>query len=119
MFYFIEPTKKNLKKYEKWATSEDQSTTFLGDIVGDECLQVCLKPGNTMIIPTGVRFYCLKSNYDSGFMLYLHPKIPLLLEETFCIHTIFKDNWVSMNLRIEPKCRPNLDVFTILTMAHV
>lgn len=51
-FYFIEPTEKNLKKYQKWSSSADQSTTFLGDLV-KECYSVDIKAGNTMIIPTG------------------------------------------------------------------
>ncbi|KAI9030664.1 hypothetical protein CLU79DRAFT_730933 [Phycomyces nitens] len=52
VFYFIEPTPKNLKKYQKWSSSPDQSSTFLGDQV-KECYAVHLKAGNTMIIPTG------------------------------------------------------------------
>lgn len=46
-FYFIEPTAKNLKKYQKWSSSSEQSTTFLGDEV-KECYQVKLTAGNTM-----------------------------------------------------------------------
>lgn len=46
-FYFIEPTEKNLKKYQKWSSSADQSTTFLGDLV-KECYSVDIKAGNTM-----------------------------------------------------------------------
>ncbi|KAG0172881.1 JmjC domain-containing histone demethylation protein 1 [Apophysomyces sp. BC1015] len=52
VFYFIEPTSKNLKKYQKWSSSPDQSTIFFGDEV-KECYAVNLKAGNTMIIPTG------------------------------------------------------------------
>ncbi|RUS19741.1 hypothetical protein BC937DRAFT_87004 [Endogone sp. FLAS-F59071] len=52
IFYFIPPTEKNLKKYERWSSSSDQPTTFLGDEV-KECYSVELKAGNTMIIPTG------------------------------------------------------------------
>ncbi|KAK4510081.1 uncharacterized protein ATC70_006250 [Mucor velutinosus] len=51
-FYFIEPTSKNLKKYQKWSSTSEQSTTFLGDEV-KECYQVKLTAGNTMIIPAG------------------------------------------------------------------
>ncbi|GAN07809.1 jumonji protein [Mucor ambiguus] len=51
-FYFIEPTPKNLKKYQKWSSTSEQSTTFLGDEV-KECYQVKLTAGNTMIIPAG------------------------------------------------------------------
>ncbi|KAF1806074.1 hypothetical protein FB192DRAFT_1425504 [Mucor lusitanicus] len=51
-FYFIEPTAKNLRKYQKWSSTSEQSTTFLGDEV-KECYQVKLTAGNTMIIPAG------------------------------------------------------------------
>ncbi|KAI8977144.1 hypothetical protein BDF20DRAFT_873250 [Mycotypha africana] len=52
IFYLIEPTQKNLKKYQKWSSSPDQSTIFLGDEVKD-CHSVELYAGNTMIIPSG------------------------------------------------------------------
>ncbi|ORX61871.1 Clavaminate synthase-like protein [Hesseltinella vesiculosa] len=52
VFYFIEPTSKNLKKYQKWSSSPDQSAVFLGDLV-KTCYAVHLHAGNTMIIPTG------------------------------------------------------------------
>ncbi|KAI8100122.1 uncharacterized protein BX664DRAFT_290676 [Halteromyces radiatus] len=52
IFYFIEPTSKNLKRYQKWSSSPEQSSTFLGDEV-KSCYAVHLKAGNTMIIPTG------------------------------------------------------------------
>ncbi|KAG0740507.1 hypothetical protein G6F62_006965 [Rhizopus arrhizus] len=51
-FYLIEPTPKNLKKYQKWSSSPDQSVTFFGDLVKD-CYSVELRAGNTMFIPTG------------------------------------------------------------------
>ncbi|KAJ3256810.1 JmjC domain-containing histone demethylation protein 1 [Chytriomyces hyalinus] len=51
-FYFVRPTPVNLKKYEKWSSSPDQSTTFFGDEV-KECVEVRITAGNTMIIPTG------------------------------------------------------------------
>ncbi|KAI7866366.1 hypothetical protein BDF14DRAFT_1691873, partial [Spinellus fusiger] len=51
-FYFIEPTSKNLNKYQKWSSSPDQTSTFFGDVV-KECYAVHLVQGNTMIIPTG------------------------------------------------------------------
>ncbi|KAJ3292096.1 JmjC domain-containing histone demethylation protein 1 [Borealophlyctis nickersoniae] len=53
IFYFIEPTKTNLKKYEKWSSSPDQSHTFLGDEIKGGCIEVRLTAGNTMMIPTG------------------------------------------------------------------
>ncbi|KAJ3108839.1 JmjC domain-containing histone demethylation protein 1 [Phlyctochytrium planicorne] len=52
IFYFIRPTPLNLKKYEKWSSSPDQSRIFLGDEV-KECIEVRLTAGNTMLIPTG------------------------------------------------------------------
>lgn len=51
-FYFVEPTLVNLKKYERWSDSQDQSNVFFGDLV-KECIKVVLYPGNTMIIPSG------------------------------------------------------------------
>ncbi|CDH58254.1 clavaminate synthase-like protein [Lichtheimia corymbifera JMRC:FSU:9682] len=52
VFYFIEPTTTNLRKYQKWSSSPDQSTTFFADEV-KKCYAVHIKQGNTMIIPTG------------------------------------------------------------------
>ncbi|KAJ3051871.1 JmjC domain-containing histone demethylation protein 1 [Rhizophlyctis rosea] len=46
VFYFIEPTKANLKKYEKWSSSPDQGATFLGDEV-KECVEVRIGAGTT------------------------------------------------------------------------
>ncbi|KAI9282676.1 hypothetical protein BY458DRAFT_496958 [Sporodiniella umbellata] len=51
-FYLIEPTSKNLKKYQKWSSSPDQSSTFFGDLV-KECFLIELNAGHTMFIPTG------------------------------------------------------------------
>lgn len=47
VFYFIEPTAKNLKKYQKWSSSPDQGSIFFGDEV-KKCYAVHLKAGNTM-----------------------------------------------------------------------
>ena len=52
LFYFIEPTSKNLKSYEHWMMLKNQSELFFGDMV-DECYQITLLPGQTMLIPTG------------------------------------------------------------------
>ena len=46
IFYFVEPTKVNLKKYKNWSSSPDQSSRFLGDEVA-ECIEVVLRAGNT------------------------------------------------------------------------
>ncbi|CDS09000.1 hypothetical protein LRAMOSA10360 [Lichtheimia ramosa] len=52
VFYFIEPTTTNMRKYQKWSSSPDQSMTFFADEV-KKCYAVHIKQGNTMIIPTG------------------------------------------------------------------
>ncbi|KAG0305643.1 JmjC domain-containing histone demethylation protein 1, partial [Dissophora globulifera] len=52
-FFFIEPTPTHLRKYAKWSSSADQSTTFFGDEVGGKCHKVELKQGDTMLIPAG------------------------------------------------------------------
>ena len=53
MFYFIKPTRANMRKYEQWVSSSTQSETFFGDIV-DDCYRCCVHPGNTLFIPTGM-----------------------------------------------------------------
>ncbi|XP_065674311.1 lysine-specific demethylase 7B isoform X5 [Hydra vulgaris] len=52
VFYFIEPTKVNLKKFEQWASSSDQNQVFFGDKV-DKCYKISLQEGNTIFIPSG------------------------------------------------------------------
>lgn len=52
VFYFISPTPENLRKYEIWSGSNQQSGTWLGDEC-DRVYRVELKPGNTLIIPSG------------------------------------------------------------------
>lgn len=51
-FFFIPPTKQNLKKYEDWCLSPKQGHEFLGNQV-KECYRVDLSPGDTMLIPSG------------------------------------------------------------------
>jgi hypothetical protein len=51
-FLMIPPTPTNLKVYEDWSCSHDQSNIFLGDRVSD-CYIVNLIPGETLIIPSG------------------------------------------------------------------
>ena len=53
MFYFIKPTRANMRKYEQWVSSSTQSETFFGDTV-DDCYKCCVHPGNTLFIPTGM-----------------------------------------------------------------
>ncbi|SCV70100.1 BQ2448_1494 [Microbotryum intermedium] len=53
VFYFIRPTKENLKAYETWSGNTDrQEANWLGDHV-DAVYRVELVPGNTMFIPSG------------------------------------------------------------------
>lgn len=52
-FYLIPPTLKNLLIYEQWTCSPEQSTTFLGDLVDNDCYYFDLLPGQTLIIPSG------------------------------------------------------------------
>lgn len=53
VFYFIEPTSRNLRMYEAWSKSrEKQQAVWLGDMC-DNVYKVELQPGNTMIIPSG------------------------------------------------------------------
>ncbi|KAF2807790.1 Clavaminate synthase-like protein, partial [Mytilinidion resinicola] len=51
-FFFIPPTKQNLKKYEDWCLSPAQDHTFLAHQV-KECYRVDLSEGDTMLIPAG------------------------------------------------------------------
>eukprot|EP00815_Leptocylindrus_aporus_P010995 CAMPEP_0116066656 /NCGR_PEP_ID=MMETSP0322-20121206/10522_1 /TAXON_ID=163516 /ORGANISM="Leptocylindrus danicus var. apora, Strain B651" /LENGTH=585 /DNA_ID=CAMNT_0003553271 /DNA_START=174 /DNA_END=1931 /DNA_ORIENTATION=- len=64
VFLLIPPTKKNLKKYEKWLCSSDQNETFLPDLLRkkhdddvsyswEACSRIELEAGETLIIPTG------------------------------------------------------------------
>ncbi|KAG8732904.1 JmjC domain-containing histone demethylation protein 1, partial [Ceratobasidium sp. 423] len=48
VFYFVKPTPANLNAYEKWSGSENQGTTWFGDLV-DRVIKVELTAGNTMI----------------------------------------------------------------------
>jgi hypothetical protein len=52
VFYLIPPTDENLKKYEKWVMSSNQSEIFFGSQV-KECYCITVKQGNTLFIPTG------------------------------------------------------------------
>lgn len=51
-FFFIAPTKGNLKKYEDWCRNRAQASIFLPDST-KECYRVDLFPGDTMLIPSG------------------------------------------------------------------
>ena len=52
IFWLIPPTEKNLKAYEKWVLSGNQSSTFLPDIC-DNCQRISLKQGWTFMLPSG------------------------------------------------------------------
>ncbi|KAF2402572.1 hypothetical protein EJ06DRAFT_555184 [Trichodelitschia bisporula] len=52
VFFFIPPTKANLKTYEKWCCSPAQNFTWLPDHT-HECYRVDLSAGDTMLIPSG------------------------------------------------------------------
>lgn len=52
VFFFIPPTKQNMKKYEDWCLSPNQGHDWLGKQV-KECYRVDLYPGDTMLIPSG------------------------------------------------------------------
>ncbi|KAI8939044.1 hypothetical protein NX059_004882 [Plenodomus lindquistii] len=52
VFFFIPPTKQNLKKYEDWCLSPNMGHDWLGKQV-KECYRVDLYPGDTMLIPSG------------------------------------------------------------------
>eukprot|EP00571_Detonula_confervacea_P002375 CAMPEP_0172313814 /NCGR_PEP_ID=MMETSP1058-20130122/21029_1 /TAXON_ID=83371 /ORGANISM="Detonula confervacea, Strain CCMP 353" /LENGTH=544 /DNA_ID=CAMNT_0013027527 /DNA_START=10 /DNA_END=1644 /DNA_ORIENTATION=- len=60
IFFFIEPTPKNLKIYSKWATSASGTKTkkydFLPDLIlssGGDVYEVALQKGQTLFIPSG------------------------------------------------------------------
>ncbi|KAJ9119019.1 hypothetical protein QFC22_003508 [Naganishia vaughanmartiniae] len=54
VFYFIKPTPANLAAYARWSSDEEtQQKEWLGDLVEGPVEKVTLKPGDTMIIPTG------------------------------------------------------------------
>lgn len=64
VFYFISPTPENLRKYEIWSGSANQQS---GVWLGDECdrvYKVELKPGNTLIIPSGW-IHCVYTPVDA------------------------------------------------------
>lgn len=64
VFYFISPTPENLRQYEMWSGSaQQQSGTWLGDAC-DRVYKVELKPGNTLIIPSGW-IHCVYTPVDA------------------------------------------------------
>uniref|UniRef100_A0A6P6YIH7 [histone H3]-dimethyl-L-lysine(36) demethylase n=1 Tax=Dermatophagoides pteronyssinus TaxID=6956 RepID=A0A6P6YIH7_DERPT len=52
IFWLIPPTETNLRSYEKWTLSGEQSKIFFGDLV-EHCCRIELESGNTFFIPTG------------------------------------------------------------------
>ena len=52
IFWLIPPTETNIRSYEKWTLSGEQSKIFFGDLV-EHCCRIELESGNTFFIPTG------------------------------------------------------------------
>eukprot|EP00117_Sycon_ciliatum_P016702 scpid71096/ scgid3858/ Lysine-specific demethylase 7; JmjC domain-containing histone demethylation protein 1D len=52
VFYLIRPTPENLEQYAQWHEEDAQSENFLGDLV-DHCYECRVKPGATLLIPSG------------------------------------------------------------------
>lgn len=52
-FFLIPPTTRNLLMYQQWTTSTTQSSTFLGDLCPGECFALDLRPGETLLLPSG------------------------------------------------------------------
>lgn len=83
-FLFVAPTQINLKKYENWCLSSDQSKIFFGDQVKD-CIKVDLKEGDTMLIPSGW-IHAVHTPSDSlvlggNFLTHLHIEMQLLIAD--------------------------------------
>lgn len=53
VFFFIPPTDKYLKEYEKWNNNQKQSEIWLGDQCDGNVTRVDLYPGDTAFIPAG------------------------------------------------------------------
>ncbi|KAF8945494.1 Lysine-specific demethylase 7A, partial [Haplosporangium bisporale] len=51
IFYVVEPTTANLKKYAEW--SMEQENNFFSDLVDGQCFKVELKEGDTLFVPAG------------------------------------------------------------------
>lgn len=51
-FYVIRPTPTNLALYERWHSLPNQSELFFADMV-DMCYRLVLRPGQTLLIPSG------------------------------------------------------------------
>ncbi|KAF9392806.1 PHD finger protein 8 [Podila verticillata] len=51
IFYVVEPTIANLKKYAEW--SLEQESNFFSDLVDGQCFKVELKEGDTLFVPAG------------------------------------------------------------------
>lgn len=52
-FFFVPPSKQNLKKYEEWNISPNQNWTWFPDLVDGECYRMDLYQGDTAFIPSG------------------------------------------------------------------
>ncbi len=63
VFWLIPPTEKNLRIYEKWTLSGEQSNVFLPDLV-DDCQRIELQQGWTFMLPSGW-IHAVYTKYDS------------------------------------------------------
>ncbi|KAF9304397.1 JmjC domain-containing histone demethylation protein 1, partial [Podila horticola] len=51
IFYAVEPTTANLKKYAEWCMNQEDN--FFSDLVDGQCYEVELKEGDTLFVPAG------------------------------------------------------------------
>ncbi|KAG0084070.1 hypothetical protein BGZ92_010228 [Podila epicladia] len=51
IFYVVEPTTTNLKKYAEWCMN--QEANFFSDLVDGQCYKMELKEGDTLFVPSG------------------------------------------------------------------
>ncbi|KAJ1814087.1 JmjC domain-containing histone demethylation protein 1 [Coemansia sp. RSA 2598] len=52
VFYLIPPTPSNMRKFESWSKSPEQSVSLFAEHV-KQCFEVRVKAGNTLFIPAG------------------------------------------------------------------
>jgi len=52
VFYFVQPSKRNMNAFERWSNSATRSTTFFGELA-DECIECRVTAGSTLFIPAG------------------------------------------------------------------
>jgi len=52
-FFLIKPSRENLNAYKKWLSSEEQSVTFLADLMKEDVEMTTLYENQTLYIPSG------------------------------------------------------------------